>query len=265
MPAVHLPIAASFWNEHRNTVTAILTLVATFVIAQLVDRFIARRGSRLREVVGAGELSPVASTRLRLIRRLVYAAILVIGVALALSQFEAIKRVATGVLASSAVLGLVIGFAARQTLANGVAGILLAISQPIRIGDLVTFQGQTGVVEDMRLTYTYLRADDGRRIIVPNEQLAQNTIENHTIIDPRVRVEVSVWIPLSADAMRAVAALNQQDDVQASVAEVDKDGVRLVAGTWARDVGERSSVAAGLRVSCLEILRREGLSSEPGT
>ena len=262
MPWVDLPIAGSVWNEHRNTITAIITVIATFVIAHIVDRTIASRGGKLREAV-AGDLSPVANTRLLLVRRLVYVTIVVIGLALALSQFEAIKRLATGVLASSAVLGLVVGFAARQTLANAVAGILLAISQPIRIGDLVTFQGETGVVEDMRLTYTYLRADDGRRVIVPNEQLAQNTVENHTIVDPRVRVEVSLWIPLDSDAMRAVAALNRQDDVDASVAEVDKDGVRLVASTWARDVGERGSVAAGLRVSCLEILRREGLSSSP--
>ncbi|MFL5885685.1 MAG: mechanosensitive ion channel family protein [Thermoleophilaceae bacterium] len=253
MRAAHLVIAASFWNEHRNTAMAIITLIGTFVIAHLVDRAI--RSSRARD------MSPVAETRLRLVRRLVYATIVVFGLALALSQFAAIKRVATGVLASSAVLGLVVGFAARQTLANAVAGILLAVSQPIRIGDLVTFQGESGVVEDMRLTYTYLRADDGRRIIVPNEQLAQNTLQNHTIIDPRVRVEASVWIPPGADAMRALAALNRQEDVQASVAEVDKDGVRIVAGTWARDFSERASVAAGLRVSCLEILRREGLSS----
>jgi small-conductance mechanosensitive channel len=265
MPVADLLIADSFWNEHRNTVTAIITLVVTLAVAQLVDHAIVTRGGRLREVVGAPELSPVAATRLRLVRRLVYATIIVIGLALALSQFDAIKRTATGVLASSAVLGLVVGFAARQTLANAIAGILLAITQPIRIDDLVTFQGESGVVEDMRLTYTYLRADDGRRIIVPNEQLAQNTLQNHTIVDPRVRVEVSVWIPQGADAMRAVAALNRQDDVQASVAEVDKDGIRLVAGTWARHATERGPVAAGLRVSCLEILRGEGLFSETGT
>ena len=79
---------------------------------------------------------------------------------------------ATGILASSAVLGLVVGFAARQTLANAIAGILLAITQPIRIGDLVTFEDETGEVEDVRLTYTYIRLDDGRRLIVPNERLA---------------------------------------------------------------------------------------------
>src|SRR5437763_2683309 len=165
---MHPPPLASFWSAHRDLITAIITVVLAFAIAQLVDRAIARRGGALAHRVGA-EPSPVTSTRLRLVRRLLYVTILVIGVALALAQFAAVKRLATGVLASSAVLGLVVGFAARQTLANAVAGILLAISQPIRIGDLITFQGDTGVVEDMRLSYTYVVTDDGRRVIIPNE------------------------------------------------------------------------------------------------
>ncbi len=68
-----------------------------------------------------------------------------------------------------------VGFAARATLANAIAGILLAITQPIRIGDLVTFEEQTGEVEDVQLTYTYLRLDDGSRLVVPNERLAQGS------------------------------------------------------------------------------------------
>jgi small-conductance mechanosensitive channel len=258
MPAVDLPMA-SFWSDHRNAITAVATVVVALLLAQLVDRAISHRGSRLAQVM-PGELSPVASTRLRLVRRLVYAAIIVIGVALALSQFAAVKRVATGVLASSAVLGLVVGFAARQTLANAVAGVLLAITQPIRIGDLVTFEGETGVIEDVRLTYTFVVTDDGRRIIIPNERLAQNTVENHTIVDPRVRVEASVWIPREVDALRALSVL-RGDDVDVSIAEIDKDAVRLVAGTWARKASERGPIAAGLRASCLERLRSAGLSS----
>jgi small-conductance mechanosensitive channel len=253
-------VTASFWTDHRNTITAIVTLLVAFVLAQLIDRAIQARGSRLADKM-PGSLSPTASTRLRLVRRLVYVAIIVIGVMLALVQFPAVKRVATGVLASSAVLGLIIGFAARQTLANAVAGILLAITQPIRIGDLVTFEGETGTVEDIRLTYTYVKADDGRRIVIPNERLAQNTVENHTIVDPRVRVEASVWIPHEVDAIRALSALRADDDVDVSVAEIDKDAVRLVAGTWARDASERGAIAAGLRASCLERLRSAGLSS----
>src|SRR3954469_6289417 len=261
VPVVDPPIAASFVSDHSGEITAVLTVILAFVLARVVDRSLIQRGRKLSEVVAGGSLSPVADTRLRLVRRLVFATIIVLGFALALAQFPSVKRVATGVLASSAVLGLVIGFAARQTLANGVAGILLAITQPIRIGDLITFEGETGTVEDIRLTYTYVRADDGRRIVIPNERLAQNTVENHTIVDPRVRVEASVWIPREVDTLKALAALRSDDDVEVSVAEIDKDGVRLVAGTWARDASERGAIAAGLRASCLERLHSAGLSS----
>ena len=260
MPSLDLVIAASFWEENRNAITAVATVVLAIALAQFVDRTIARRGGRITAAVGA-ELSPVASTRLRLVRRLIYATIIVLGVALALAQFAAVKRVATGVLASSAVLGLVVGFAARQVLANAVAGIMLAITQPIRIGDLITFEERTGTVEDVRLTYTYVRADDNSRIVVPNERLAQNVVQNHTIVDPRVRVETDIWLTPEVDALRALAALGRQEDVDVSVAEIDKEGTRLVASTWARSYSERGQIAAGLRASCLETLRREGLSS----
>ena len=97
--------------------------------------------------------------------------ILVIGAALALSQFAKFERLATGILASSAVLGLVVGFAARQTLANLVAGILIAITQPIRIGDTVTIEDETGRVDDLTLSYTYIDPGDGRLVVVPNEKV----------------------------------------------------------------------------------------------
>jgi small-conductance mechanosensitive channel len=197
------------------------------------------------------------------VRRLIFATIVVIGIGIALSQFPAVNRVATGILASSAVLGLVVGFAARQTLANAVAGILLAITQPIRIGDLVTFEDETGEVEDMKLSYTYIRLDDGRRLIVPNERLAQSSIENHTVVDPRVQVEVSVWLPPGADADRALALLEGEQGVRASVAEVDKDGIRLSATSWAATPAERARVAAELRATWLRLLRADGLSSAP--
>ena len=258
MASLALVIASSFWEDYRNEITAVATVVGAVLLAEVVDRALIRRG---RALAGA-DLSPVATTRLRLVRRLVFATIIVIGLALALSQFAAVKRVATGVLASSAVLGLVVGFAARQTLANAIAGILLAVTQPIRIGDFVTFEGADGTVEDVRLTYTYLRTADGRRVVIPNERLAQSTIENHTIVDPRVHVEVSLWIPPSADASRALAVLGEDPELDVQVAEVERDGIRLVAGTWAPSAAERGAIAARVRAACLERLRNEGLSSE---
>jgi small-conductance mechanosensitive channel len=259
MPAAILPAAAGFWTDHRNDLTAVATLLFAIALALIVDRALARRGAKLAGFVGRGELSAVADTRLRLLRRLVFAAIIVIGVALALTQFAAVKRAAAGVLASSAVLGLIVGFAARQTLANGIAGILLAITQPIRIGDLVEFEGQTGVVEDVRLTYTYLRAEDNRRIIVPNERLASSTIENFTIMDPRVEVEVMVGLPLESDPNRALEVLGEMEDVEVEVAAVEKDGYQILIRTHAEHPLDKRAVAARIRAACVERLRRENI------
>ena len=250
---------ASFLTDYDKEITAVATVVFAFVLAEVVDKALIRRGRTFGEAVSGRELSPVADTRLRLVRRLIFATIIVIGLALALAQFPAVKRVATGVLASSAVLGLVVGFAARQTLANAIAGILLAITQPIRIGDLVTFEEQTGEVEDVRLTYTYIRLDDGRRLIVPNERLAQSSIANHTVVDPEVQVEVSLWLEPGADATRATDLLSEIGDVDVRVAEVDKEGIRLTVTTWAL-ARERGGVAARLRKEGLQRLREAPLS-----
>jgi small-conductance mechanosensitive channel len=258
MPDVHLYTAAAT----EDWIYAGVALAAAFVVAQLVDRAIAKRGARMGEMVTRSELSPAAQTRLRLVRRLISVLIVLIGVAIAAARFPEAKSLATGILASTAVLGLVIGFAARQTLANGIAGILLAITQPIRIGDLVTFEEQTGVVEDVKLTYTYIRLDDGRRLIVPNERLAQSSVLNHTILDARVQVEVSVWLPLDADLDKAMELIRDEEaGIDVSVAEVDKEGVRLSATTWASSPSERGRMAAELRLRWLRDLREHALSS----
>ena len=122
----------------RDLIAALVTMGVAIAIAFAVDRLVIARGGRVASKVARTALSRAAQTRLRLVRRLIFVIILAIGAALALSKFTQFSRLATGILASSAVLGLVIGFAARQTLANMVAGILLAITQPIRVGDTVT-------------------------------------------------------------------------------------------------------------------------------
>jgi small-conductance mechanosensitive channel len=259
MPDAHFYTAAASTSAWIDAGIAILVAA---VIAKLVDHVIAKRGQTVGELVAGGELSPATRTRLGLVRRLVTTVILLIGVAVAASNFPELSSVAKGILASSAVLGLVIGFAARQTLANGIAGILLAITQPIRIGDLVTFEEQTGEVEDMKLTYTYIRMDEGPRLIVPNERLAQSSVVNHTIMETRVQVEVSVWLPPDADLDKAMELIaDEEAGVSASVAETDKDGVRLSATTWASSAAERGKVAAELRARWLRLLREHALSS----
>jgi len=262
--AVETPLDVPFLDAYRREVSAIITVVVAFVIARIVDRAFTARARKVAAEGPGDEVSPVTATRVRLVRRLVFAAILTIGFALALSQFPIARRLATGVLASSAALGLIVGFAARQTIANAVAGVSLAVTQPIRIGDLVTVEEETGVVEDVRLTYTYIRDDEGHRVIVPNERLAQTTIENHTIVDPRVNVTVSIWLPPEGDATRALELLEGQEGVVVTVAEVDKEGIRIALSTWVEHASERGPTASRLRAESLDRLRTERLSSPDG-
>jgi len=259
LPGVWPVVAESFWGEHSGPLSAAITVLVAIVAARIADRALSRQAS------ARGGLSPVADTRLRLLRRLVFVAILVIGVLLALSQFEGVRRMAAGILASSAVLGLVVGFASRQVLANAVAGTLLAITQPIRIGDLVTFEDSTGTVEDMRLTYTYLRAGDGTKLIIPNERLAQNTIANHTLGDPRVRAEASVWIAPEADADRALELIRQEPGLEAEIVESAPEGIRISASRRADEAGRKGAVEAEILAACLRRLRSDSLSSKPAS
>lgn len=260
MPEVEFYTAAD--PTTGDWIRAAAAIAIAFLVAQLVDYVITHRGRKVTDAVVGGELSPVAVTRLRLVRRLISALIILIGLAIALSFFDPVRQIATAVLASSAVLGLVVGFAARQTLANAIAGIQLAITQPIRIGDRVTFEEKSGVVEDVRLSYTYIQLDQGQRLIVPNERLAQSPVENHSINDPRVTAEASVWLSPDVDLDRAIELIEDAEaGISAGVAEVDREGVRLAASVWVASPAERAEEAEALRRRWLRQLRRHGLSS----
>ena len=217
----------SFWHEHGDEISAAITILISIVIAFLVDRLVIGRGTKVAVAMTDGGVSRTTTTRLRLVRRLVFVLILLIGVALALSQFPQIKRLATGILASSAVLGLIIGFAARQSLGNMVAGVVLATSQPIRIGDQVTFEDATGRVDDISLTYTYIDPGDGRLVVVPNESIVTGMIENHSTGDRSAPITVHAWLPPDADFRRAEQALKGAGADSVHLAEWTADGLRV--------------------------------------
>jgi small-conductance mechanosensitive channel len=124
------------------------------------------------------QVSRSTRTRLRILRRLLFAAIIVVLAALALSQFTELKRLATGILASTAVIGLIVGFAAQHTIGNLVAGVQIAISQPIRIGDRISFEETAGRVTDISLAYTYVDPGDGSSVVIPNQLLVDGIVHN---------------------------------------------------------------------------------------
>jgi small-conductance mechanosensitive channel len=124
------------------------------------------------------QVSRSTKTRLRFLRRLILLVVFLVVLAIALSQFTELKRLATGILASTAVLAAIVGFAAQHTIANMVAGVQLAISQPIKIGDRIEFDEVSGRVTDITLSYTYVNPGDGTAIVIPNQLLVEGIVHN---------------------------------------------------------------------------------------
>jgi small-conductance mechanosensitive channel len=249
---------AGYWADNHAWISAIITLAVFAAVGFAVDRWFAARGRRLAARVLRGGISQEADTRLRFVRRLVWLVLLLVGVFVALSQFTGVSRLAASVLASGALAAAIVGFAARQTLANLVAGIMLAVSQPLRVGDWVTFEDSYGVVEDIRLNFTVLRTAGDQRIVIPNERLAAGILRNDTLETDAIGIDVALWLPHAADPQRALATLRAAGQT-VTVAETTVEGVRLSVGGERVRPADRSGREAELREACLAALHADGL------
>jgi small-conductance mechanosensitive channel len=221
-----------FW---QRLLTALGVVAVTTDVAKIVDWRISKRS-----------LDPSVATRYRVLRRTLMAAIVFVGLLSALLVIPQIRTVAGGVLASSAVIGLVIGFASQRTIGNVVAGVLIAVSQPLRLGDVVEGEGTHGVVEEIGLTYTWIRTRDNDRLVVPNERLASETIRNATIRSAETFAEATVEVP-SANLRATVKALEtDRDDVYVTALATDKATVTVRRRVPAEGLADRE--ASDLRI-----------------
>ena len=237
-----------FW--HR-LIVVVVVLVLTAIVARLIDRRIARR-----------DLTPGAATRYRVFRRSVTTAVVFVGVLSALLVIPQVRAVAGGLLASSAVLGIVIGFASQRTIGNFVAGLLIAFTQPIRLGDRVEVDGTSGTVEEIELTYTFIRTDEGSRLVIPNEKLASDTILNSTIVGLEKVAEITVQIPLDKDLRAVVEQLREavagEHDPQVSVTGLDGNAT-IVVRVRASGPVEAERLESDLRIRAHATLRAAGV------
>ena len=183
-----------YWE--RFTILGAVVL-ASLALARLVDLRMRRRS-----------LEPGAETRYRVLRRSIMSTIVFVALMSGLLVIPQVRAIAGALLASGALIGLVIGFASQKTLANFAAGLLIAFTQPLRLGDRIVVDGTEGVVEEIRLTHTFVRADDDSRLVVPNEKLASDTIRNSTIVDRAQRAEITVQVPLTCDLELAIGVLS---------------------------------------------------------
>ncbi len=235
-------MSALWWR----LVTAGSVIVVTWLVAKLVDSRMSRR-----------DLAPETATRYRVLRRTVFATIVLVGILSALLVIPHVRAIAGGILASSAVLGLVIGFAAQRTIGNFVAGLMIAFTQPVRLGDEIEVQGTSGTVEEIGLTYTWVRTRDNNLLVIPNEKLASETVVNATIRSSSAVAEILVRVPVAAD-LRAIVEALEHDGARAYVTALGADDATIALR---RDTGGRSAeeAASELRLVAQERLVALGI------
>jgi len=262
-----IPIAAGATTS--EIVAAVVYLLLTFAVAAIVDRLLQDHGGGVTRAISR-KLPAADETRLRMARRLVVAAIIFVGVMWALTRLPEVRTLARGLLASAGITALIVGFAARSVLANVVSGIIVALAQPVRIGDYVAIDEWEGTVEEVRLTYSYIRAEDNSRIVIPNEQLGSKVVRNFTLVDEASAAVVEFVVPASAslaevrrEALDVAAGFSRggSPDRQPSltVTELAADAVHLRLTVWQDSKHDADRAAAGLRFALDERLKAAGL------
>jgi len=234
--------------NHVWTRTAIAAAVILFAgaTAKLIDARIGRR-----------DLDPSTATRYRVLRRSIFSAIVFVGIMSALLVIPQVRAVAGGILASGAIVAVVLGFAAQRTIGNFIAGILIAFSQPLRLGDEIEVEGGRGVVEEIGLTYTWVRLPDGNRLVIPNERLVSESLRNSTIRSPTQLAEVTVRIPLGCD-LRALVSTLGRDANEAYVTELGSDAT-IVLRRWVETGHRVEEAESDLRLAVHDRLRELGV------
>jgi small-conductance mechanosensitive channel len=160
-------------------------------------------------------------TQVSVIRKIIVSTVVIIATGSVLMLFDPVRQFGTSILASAGIAGVVIGFAAQKTLGNVLAGIQIALTQPLLIDDIVVVEGEFGQIEEITLTYVTVRTWDLRRLVVPITQFVERPFQN--------------WSRVSTDLLGTVILYL---DYQAPLAELRKELKRLVENNpkWDRKV-----------------------------
>jgi len=191
--------------QHATSVLAIVAL--TWLLSALVEA-LADAVIRLHPAEGADNLQARRiQTQTRVLARIGHGAVLIAGLAFVLMTFPRARELGASLLASAGVAGLVVGIAARPVFGNLVAGLQIALAQPIRIDDVLIVENEWGRVEEITSTYVVLRLWDERRLVVPLQWFIEHPFQNWTRRGAQLLGTVLVWADytLPMDAIRAEA------------------------------------------------------------
>jgi small-conductance mechanosensitive channel len=248
-------IAAFTWLAVRLS-TAIAEAVALRYPLGVADNLGARR----------------IQTQTRVLTRTLASIAVLVGVSLALLTFPGVRNIGASLLASAGIAGLVLGIAAKPILGNLLAGLQIAITQPIRLDDVVIVEGEWGRVEEIGRTYVVIAIWDQRRLVVPLQYFVEKPIQNWTKVSSEILGTVFLWVdygvpvePLRAELQRICEAAPEWDRRVASIQVTDASerAMQLRVLVSAADAPRVWNLRCLVRERLIEFVRREYPQSLP--
>ncbi len=205
-------------------------------------------------------------TQTRVLSRLVQGAVMLVGVSLVLMTFPAIRQVGATLLASAGVVGLVAGIAARPVFGNLIAGLQIALTQPIRLDDVVIVEGEWGRVDEITSAYVVVRVWDERRLIVPLQWFIEHPFQNWTRTSAQLLGTAMLWLDYRTpmDEVRQELSRLCRNDARwdgrvcvAQITETDATTIQVRLLVSARNSGDLFDLRCAVREGMVEFLRQE--------
>jgi len=232
-----LPFPPEFSLVARRLLSVLLILAVGFLSIKLVqigrDLVLRRYDINTKDNLKARAIH----AQVKMLVKIAVIVIVIITGASCLMIFDNVRQVGTGILASAGVIGIIIGFAAQRSIAALLAGLQLAITQPVRIDDVVIVDGEWGQVEEITLTYVVVRIWDLRRLVVPTSYFLEKSFQNWT----RTSADLLGTVMIYADYRLPV------DAVREYLGEIVKDHALWDGKVWRLHVTNTTDKAIELR------------------
>ena len=269
-PALDLPIEADerIGQLLSLALTAAIGWLAYSLTHSINDVVAARYDISVADNLRAREVH----TRVRMLQRILGVLILAVTASVILMAIPGIRQIGITIFASAGIAGIVAGFAARPVLSNLLAGIQLALTQPIRIDDVVIVEGEWGWIEEIRMTFVVVRIWDLRRLIVPLTYFIETPFQNWTRRSADILGTVFLYAdytmpvePLRQELHRILQAAPQWDGqvwgLQVTNAREQTMELRALMG--ARNSGEAWELRCHVREALIGYMQREHPQSLP--
>ncbi|MEQ1837071.1 MAG: mechanosensitive ion channel family protein [Candidatus Nitrotoga sp.] len=264
-----LPVALN-GLRHQEIFSDLVTISLTLSITWLVMRAIAGVGeSVIRHHptdISDNMHARQIQTQTRVLTRTVMFFVLLIGLASALMVLPGMRQIGGSLLASAGVVGIAAGLAARPVLGNLIAGLQIALAQPIRLDDVVIMENEWGHIEEITSTYVVVKIWDERRLIVPLQWVIEHPFENWTRNTSQLLGTVFLWFdyrlplaPLRAELIRVCKAAPEWDQRVSMIQVVDSNehGMQIRALISAADASRRWDLCYRVREALIDFVQRE--------